>query len=38
MGQLTVIQSDTEFSKLKLEPGDPVKTSWSKKDQLPLEV
>ena len=37
-GQLTVIQSDTEFSKLKLEPGDPVKTSWSKKDQIPLEA
>jgi putative spermidine/putrescine transport system ATP-binding protein len=38
VGQLTVIQSDTEFNNLKLEPGDPVKTSWSKKDQLSLEA
>lgn len=38
VGQLTVIQSDTEFSKLKLEPGDPVKTSWSKRDQILLEA
>lgn len=37
-GQLTVVLSDTEFEKLKLEPGHPVTTSWSKKDQLPLET
>ena len=37
-GQLTVVLSDTEFEKLKLEPGHPVTTSWSKKDQLPLEA
>ena len=35
---LTVVLSDTEFEKLKLEPGHPVTTSWSKKDQLPLEA
>lgn len=37
-GMLTVILSDTEFETLKLEYGDPVTTSWSKKDQLPLET
>ena len=37
-GLLTVVLSDTEFEKLKLEPGHPVTTSWSKKDQLPLET
>ena len=37
-GVLTVILSDTEFETLKLEYGDPVTTSWSKKDQLPLET
>ena len=37
-GLLTVVLSDTEFEKLKLEPGHPVTTSWSKKDQLPLEA
>ena len=37
-GLLTVVLSDTEFEKLKLEPGHPVTTSWSKKDQIPLEA
>ena len=37
-GLLTVVLSDTEFEKLKLEPGHPVTTSWSKEDQLPLEA
>ena len=37
-GLLTVVLSDTEFEKLKLEPGHPVTTSWSRKDQLPLEA
>ena len=37
-GQLTVILSDEEFEKLRLEPGNPVTASWSKRDQLPLEA
>ena len=37
-GLLTVVLSDTEFEKLKLEPGHPVTTSWLKRDQFPLEA
>ena len=37
-GPLTVVQSDMEFTKSKLDLGDQVKASWSKKDQLQLEA
>ena len=37
-GPLTVVQSDMEFTKAKLDPGDQVKASWSQKDQLQLEA
>ena len=37
-GPLTVVQSDMEFTKSKLDLGDQVKASWLKKDQLQLEV
>ena len=37
-GPLTVVQSDMEFTKSKLDLGDQVKTSWLKKDQLQLEA
>jgi len=36
-GPLTVVQSDMEFTKSKLDLGDQVKASWLKKDQLQLE-
>ena len=35
VGQLTVIQSDTEFSKLKLEPGDQLKQAGQKETRSP---
>jgi len=38
LGPLTVVQSDMEFTKAKLDLGDQVKASWSKKDQLQLEA
>ena len=37
-GPLTVVQSDMEFTKSKLDLGDQVKASWFKKDQLQLEA
>jgi putative spermidine/putrescine transport system ATP-binding protein len=37
-GPITVVQSDMEFTKDKLDPGDQVKASWLKKDQLQLEA
>jgi putative spermidine/putrescine transport system ATP-binding protein len=37
-GPLTVVQSDMEFTKSKLDLGDQVKASWSKKDQLQLDA
>ena len=37
-GPLTVVQSDMEFTKSKLDLGDQVKASWSQKDQLQLEA
>jgi putative spermidine/putrescine transport system ATP-binding protein len=37
-GPLTVVQSDMEFTKYKLDLGDQVKASWLKKDQLQLEA
>ena len=37
-GPLTVVQSDMEFTKSKLDIGDQVKASWLKKDQLQLEA
>jgi putative spermidine/putrescine transport system ATP-binding protein len=37
-GPLTVVQSDMEFTKAKLDLGDQVKASWSQKDQLQLEA
>jgi putative spermidine/putrescine transport system ATP-binding protein len=37
-GLLTIVQSDTEFNKSKLEVGDPVTAKWSKADQFPLEA
>ena len=37
-GPLTVVQSDMEFTKAKLDLGDQVKVSWSQKDQLQLEA
>ena len=37
-GPLTVVQSDMEFTKSKLDLGDQVKASWLKKDQLKLEA
>ena len=37
-GPLTVVQSDMEFTKSKLDLGDQVKASWLKKDQLQLEA
>ena len=37
-GPLTVVQSDMEFTKSKLDLGDQVKASWLKKDQLQLET
>ena len=37
-GPLTVVQSDMEFTKSKLDLGDQVKASWLKKDQLQLEI
>jgi len=37
-GPLTVVLSDMEFEKLKLEYGNPVTASWSMNDQLPLEM
>ena len=36
-GQLTVVQSDIDFNKTKLDLGDKVKASWSSRDQFPLE-
>ena len=36
-GNLTVSQSDVAFAKSKIEIGDNVKVSWSKKNQLELE-
>ena len=38
LGPLTVVQSDIEFTKAKLDLGDQVKASWSQKDQLQLEA
>ena len=38
LGPLTVVQSDIEFTKARLDLGDQVKASWSKKDQLQLEA
>ena len=38
LGPLTVVQSDMEFTKARLDLGDQVKASWSKKDQLQLEA
>ena len=35
-GNLTVSQSDVSFAKSKVEVGDYVRVSWSKKDQLEL--
>ena len=37
-GPLTVVQSDMEFTKSKLDLGAQVKASWLKKDQLQLEA
>jgi putative spermidine/putrescine transport system ATP-binding protein len=37
-GPLTVVQSDMEFTKAKLDLGDQVKASWLQKDQLQLEA
>ena len=37
-GPLTVVQSDMEFTKSKLDLGDQVKARWLKKDQLQLEA
>ena len=37
-GPLTVVQSDMEFTRSKLDLGDQVKASWLKKDQLQLEA
>ena len=37
-GTLTVVLSDVEFEKLKLEYGNPVTASWSEKDQIPLKT
>ena len=37
-GPLTVVQSDMEFTKSKLDLGDQVKASWLKKDQLQLDA
>ena len=37
-GPITVVQSDMEFTKDKLDLGDQVKASWLKKDQLQLEA
>lgn len=37
-GPLTVVQSDMEFTKAKLDLGDQVKASWSQNDQLQLEA
>ena len=37
-GPLTVVQSDMEFTKSKLDLGDQVKASWLKKDKLQLEA
>ena len=37
-GPLTVVQSDMEFTKSKLDLGDQVNASWLKKDQLQLEA
>ena len=37
-GPLTVVQSDMEFTKAKLDLGDQVEASWSQKDQLQLEA
>ena len=37
-GPLTVVQSDMEFTKSKLDLGDQVKASWLKKDQLKLDA
>ena len=37
-GTLTVVLSDVEFEKLKLEYGNPVTASWSQKDQIPLKM
>ena len=36
-GNLTVSQSDDSFAKSKIDVGDNVKVSWSKKDQLELK-
>ncbi len=38
LGPITVVQSDMEFTKDKLDLGDQVKASWLKKDQLQLEA
>ena len=37
-GTLTVVLSDVEFEKLKLEYGNPVTASWSQKDKIPLKM
>jgi hypothetical protein len=37
-GTLTVVLSDVEFEKLKLDYGNPVTASWSQKDQIPLKM
>ena len=37
-GPITVVQSEMEFTKSKLDLGDQVKASWLKKDQLQLEA
>ena len=37
-GPLTVVQSDMEFTKSKLDLGDQVKASWLKKDQIQLDA
>ena len=37
-GALTIVQTDIEFSRNKLNVGDSVTASWLKKDQLQLEA
>jgi putative spermidine/putrescine transport system ATP-binding protein len=37
-GPLTIVQSDIEFNRNKLDVGDSVTASWMKKDQLQLEA
>ncbi len=37
-GSLTILQTDIQFNKDRLEVGDAVNASWLKKDQLSLQV